>query len=109
MDGANFGDLATIDANEFWLVAENIDSGVHPLGACNSYAPAGCDDGFGYSSSDIFYLEVCIYSTICSNNVKLFELDVGETFRCELNPVGFDKLRGWLLEEIPGEAVWEHR
>jgi hypothetical protein len=87
----------------------NIDSGVHPLGACNSYAPAGCDDGFGYSSSDIFYLEVCIYSTICSNNVKLFELDVGETFRCELNPVGFDKLRGWLLEEIPGEAVWEHR
>ena len=87
----------------------NTDEGIHPLGACNSYAPAGCDEGFGYSSSDIFFLEVCIYSTICSNNAALFELDVGEPFTCELNPAGFDTLKGWLLEEIPGEAVWEHR
>ena len=38
-----------------------------------------------------------------------FELDVGDPFICELNPAGFDTLKGWLLEEIPGEAVWEHR
>ena len=32
-----------------------VNSGPHPLGSCNSYAPNGCGD-FGYGSGDIFYL-----------------------------------------------------
>ena len=87
----------------------NTETGPHPLGACNSWAPAGCESGVGYSSSDIFFLEVCIFNTICSNNARLFELDVGDPFECELNPDGFARLRSWLLETIPGEAVWDDR
>ena len=85
----------------------NTEDGPHPLGACNSYAPEGCDNGRGYGSSDVFFLEVCVYSTICNNSEDLFKLDVGETFRCNLSHEGFGRLKNWLLEPIPGEAVWE--
>lgn len=85
----------------------NTEEGPHPLGSCNSYAPAGCDENFGYGSSDIFFLEVCIYNTICKNGADVFKLDVGEAFHCELHHEGFVKLKNWLLEPIPGEAVWD--
>jgi uncharacterized surface protein with fasciclin (FAS1) repeats len=31
VDGENFGEIATVDDNEFWLVAQDIDSGVHQI------------------------------------------------------------------------------
>jgi putative lipoprotein len=31
VDGENFGDIATVDDNDFWLVKQNIDSGVHQI------------------------------------------------------------------------------
>ena len=75
--------------------ATNTEEGPHPLGSCNSYAPAGCDENFGYGSSDIFFLEVCIYNTICKNGADVFKLDVGEAFHCELHREGFVKLKNW--------------
>ena len=73
-----------------------LEAGPHPLGACNSYHPAGCANN-GYASSDIFYLEVCIFSTICSNGAELFSVDEGQDWTCQLNHTGLSQLKSWLL------------
>ena len=65
------------------------------LGSCSGYAPLGCEDG--YASSDIFFLETCFYSMMCSNHDELFELGVGEDFNCELSRPGFERLRNYIL------------
>ena len=72
-------------------------SGPHPLGSCSSYAPKGCSNGYGYGSGDIFYLEVCIFETICANAWELYQLDVGDDFHCTLSAEGFIQLKNWLL------------
>jgi hypothetical protein len=66
------------------------------IGACTGYHPAGCGDK-GYASYDIFFLEACMYSTMCTNGWELFQLQVGQTFHCELSLEGFNKLRDWTL------------
>lgn len=71
-------------------------TGPHPIGSCTGYHPGGCFNR-GYASSDIFYLEVCIYSLMCSNRDELFSLKVGDAFHCKMDWEGWQKLRDWVL------------
>ena len=73
---------------------------MHPLGACDSYAPAGCGNGWGYGTSDIFYLEVCIFERICRNGADLYNLNVGDNFHCEVSRQGMLQLKQWLLSSV---------
>ena len=78
--------------------------GPHPLGSCEGYHPAGCYNK-GYASSDIFYLEVCIFNEICENGEELFHLNVGEDWQCRLSDQGFARLKGWLFC-TDGSCFW---
>ena len=66
------------------------------LGTCSGYAPHGCGLA-GYANDDIFYLETCILSKICSNADALFRLGVGELFSCELKAQGVHDLQRLLV------------
>lgn len=68
------------------------------IGACTGYHPAGCGDQ-GYASYDIFFLEVCMYSTICANGAELFseDMQIGTIFRCQLDEARYNQLRDWIL------------
>ena len=44
---------------------------------------SGCE--WGFSSSDIFFWEVCFMNQVCDNQDALFQVDVGEPFSCEFN------------------------
>ena len=70
--------------------------GNKPIGSCTGYHPNGCWDQ-GYASSDIYYLESCMYSMMCSNSDELFRLRRGETWQCELDEAGYNRMRDWLL------------
>jgi len=74
-----------------------VQGGAHPLGSCTGYHPMGCWD-MGYASSDIFYLESCIFATICSNGDEIFHLKEGEDWQCNLSSEGFTRLKDWLLQ-----------
>ena len=39
-----------------------------------------------YSSTDIFFGEVCLLSEICRNSDELFRLEAGEEFTCDAEP-----------------------
>lgn len=71
-------------------------SGDRPLGNCAGYAPAGCGKQ-GYASSDIFYMEACIFDAVCANRDSLWELEEGEDWACQLEFEGFLQLRDWVL------------
>lgn len=79
-----------------------LNGGPHPLGSCNSYAPEGCGRN-AYGSGDIFYLEVCLFNTICKNGHELFAMHrVGRNgltpeFRCQLDQAGVERLKQWLM------------
>ena len=70
-------------------------AGPHPIGSCSGYAPEGCRQG--YASSDIFFMESCLYSMMCSNRDELFSLKAGEDFECELDEEGFERMREFIL------------
>jgi len=66
------------------------------IGSCTGYHPSGC--GFdGYASYDIFFLEACMFSTICSNGHAIFDLQAGQTWQCNLDRSRFNQLRDWML------------
>ena len=71
-------------------------SGWRPIGSCTGYHPKGCGAA-GYASSDIYYLETCIFSSICHNRESLFRLAAGQTWQCELDERGFERLRDRVL------------
>ena len=73
--------------------------GWKPLGDCNGWHPRGCHNR-GYASSDIFFLEVCILSTICSNGAELFNLEENEDWQCVLDDGGYQQLKEWLLQPL---------
>lgn len=60
------------------------NSGDKPIGNCGGYSPEGCGDE-GYASSDIFYMEACVYSMMCSNRDQFWKLDAEEDFQCEMS------------------------
>jgi len=66
------------------------NGGDFPLGGCNSYAPLGCEDG--YSSGDVFSLEVCIYDAMCSNRESMWELEAGDQWQCDMEYEGYQFL-----------------
>ena len=67
-----------------------------PIGWCGGYTPAGCYEQ-GYYSSDVFYLESCIFSMMCSNREELWQLRAGQDFYCTPDYDGFAQMRDWLL------------
>mgnify|MGYP006115740461 CR=1 FL=1 len=73
-----------------------------PFGRCSGYRDAqggklGGDCSDGYATDDIFFLETCIYSQICTNGADLFKLRVGQAFHCAFNATRYRQLEGWLL------------
>jgi hypothetical protein len=72
------------------------------IGACGGYMPSGCGDR-GYASSDVYFLEVCVFSMMCSNREELFRLSGPPKggpmvdFRCELDELGFNEMRDAIL------------
>ena len=87
------------DAIRFAIAPNDLrpyDNSWKPIGWCGGYTPEGCHDR-GYASSDIFYLESCVYSMMCSNREELWNLEADEDFHCQLDPAGFDQMRDWLL------------
>lgn len=67
------------------------------FGVCSGWTDVGCDMATRFANDDIFFLEVCIFSHICSNNEHLFEMNTGEDFECDLSFDGFTRLRDLLL------------
>lgn len=82
----------------FAFAPKNLElrTGMRPLGSCTGYHPRGCHD-VGYASSDIFYLETCIYATICSNGHELFELEENQDWSCILDLDGYARLKAWMV------------
>uniref|UniRef100_A0A7S4MF62 Uncharacterized protein n=1 Tax=Prymnesium polylepis TaxID=72548 RepID=A0A7S4MF62_9EUKA len=73
------------------------------LGDCRGwkpeYAAAVCGTD-GYSTDDIYYLEVCMFSFMCDNGDDLFGLDVDDFYVCQFNERKFDDLAR-LFKEPP--------
>ena len=59
--------------------------------------PAGCVNGacdeYHYAVSDVFYVEACLISFICSNRDQLFEVGVGVDFVCDLDADAYARLQ----------------
>jgi len=72
--------------------------GYPPFGRCSGYSEGGCNLETGFANDDIFYLELCLFSQVCANSDRMFELDVGERFVCDLDLDGFERLKQMLLE-----------
>ena len=79
------------------------ESGDKPIGHCGGYSPAGCFNQ-GYASSDIFYMEACVYSMMCRNRDEFWRLEAEQDFRCDMQwegepgeQVGYKQLRDWML------------
>ena len=73
-------------------------SGWPRFGTCSGYTNAACDvqHGVGFANDDIYYLEACLFSQVCSNNEELFAVEKGQDFICEVNKAGIIELQGWL-------------
>ena len=41
---------------------------------------------------DVYFAEVAVIYLVCANRAKLFELEVGETFVCDMDHDSFDLL-----------------
>ena len=72
-------------------------SGDKPIGNCGGYTPAGCGDE-GYASSDIYYMEACVYSMMCKNRDEFWNLNAGDDFVCEMDWEGYSAMRDYLLD-----------
>jgi len=61
------------------------------LGQCHGWAPTDQQASFvfGYTVNDIFFLETCLLSEICSNHEQLFELATGQHFVCDFSANGY--------------------
>jgi hypothetical protein len=67
----------------------------------------GGNGPYGYANDDIFFLESCLYSQVCTNGDELFALRVGEHWRCQFSEWGFRELQRVLLDEpahVPADA-----
>ena len=75
---------------------------VSGIGRCSNgmYAPHGCEAWQeGYASADIFYMEACLFSQICSNRDELWSLDENREWYCQLDYDGWQTLKRWLVFE----------
>lgn len=67
------------------------------LGHCSGWVPEG-RPRYGYATDDVFYLEVCTLNQICENGAELFDLNVGDPFRCQVSDERIRELQSLLLE-----------
>ena len=74
------------------------------LGTCTGWLPNpgmpgqnGGNGPYGYANDDIFFLESCLYSQLCSNGDELFVLGVGERWTCQFSERAFRELQQLLL------------
>ena len=51
----------------------------------------------GYANDDIFFLESCLYSQVCTNGDELFALGAGEHWTCHFSDEAFRELQRVLL------------
>ncbi len=65
------------------------DPATHPTWPCNGER---CDPN-RFTVGDVFYAEVMIAYTVCANRARLFELDQGELFECDVSE---DAYRGFV-------------
>lgn len=72
--------------------------GAPAFGKCSGYTDKRCDERFGFANDDIFYLEVCLYSQVCSNRNDLFSVEPGSPFICDVSVFGFRHLQELLIE-----------
>ncbi|KAL1524157.1 hypothetical protein AB1Y20_019066 [Prymnesium parvum] len=63
-----------------------------PFGCCSGWTDRMCSISTGFANDDIYYLEVCLYSQICSNRESLFTIDSLKEWRCDFDDEGFDRL-----------------
>ena len=64
-----------------------------PVGECCGWAPDQVPQtGFGYTTDDIFYLEVCLLNEMCENGAEIFNVQAGGHFRCVFSPDRFSRL-----------------
>ena len=65
---------------------------------------------YGYANDDIFFLESCLYSQVCTNGDGLFALGVGEHWTCQFSEGAFRELQQLLLapplQSIFAQSVW---
>ena len=60
--------------------------------------------GLGYATDDIYYLETCIFSQVCSNGPELFRLRAGQPWACAFDGERFDELQRLLMEGSVDDA-----
>lgn len=53
----------------------------------------------GYANDDIFFLESCLYSQVCTNGDELFALGAGEHWTCHFSDEAFRELQRVLLAQ----------
>ena len=46
----------------------------------------------GYALGDVFFAEMAVTFSLCSNRGALFRLEVGETFECNFYTAGWERL-----------------
>lgn len=72
-----------------------------PLNQCCGWAPDGVgkpESGvYGYTTDDIYYLEICLINEICENGADVFKTDGGQAFRCKFSDTRFRALQEILL------------
>ena len=69
------------------------------LGNCRGWKPPGATCENGFATDDVYFLEVCIFSFVCKNNVDLFKLSPRDFYVCEFDGDAFDELQTILLEK----------
>ena len=69
-----------------------------PFGVCSGFTQGWCDPWHGFANDDIYPLEVCLYSQVCSNNDDLFRVEAGERFVCDIDVPGFRRLQRMLVD-----------
>ena len=85
-----------------------------PIGECCGWAPdTPPDGGFGYTTDDIFYLEVCLFNEMCENGASIFGVAANGRFRCDFSMDRFRRLenilRAGIKEPDHTKQCWQHR
>jgi len=65
----------------------------------------GGNGPYAYANDDIFFLESCLYSQVCTNSDELFALGVGEHWTCQFSEEAFRKLQEVLLDAPPLQSA----
>ena len=74
--------------------------GTPSFGVCSGYTDKECDSqrDIGFANDDIYYLEVCLYSQVCTNGHALFSVEPGGAFVCDFSESGFRRIQQMLVE-----------